>query len=435
MNVRDVLRAAALAAVLLVVMAAAGLAALRTSVASADHVAIRAALAAAAPADMGLPRLIGRRDGFVVNHYSECVGLSILLRERDWLAMADVDAVIPAIRADAILPDGTGTMCLLLQDALRDEGAVRWFTYARYWHGALMMHRAVLSAADYNTLKIAARALLALSALLLTLVLMRRVGPAAALALILPVVLLSDIRAIGDLPLQAMCMVALLLALAAFVAFGAARAGWGALLAAALTGGALNFFDFLYNPSSFAMVCAWSWLAAGWVNHERRSPLGAGLVFLAAMGGYGGMWMLKWLAAFAADPGGTQIFVFGVGEFTRWGPVEMPLAASARLWASAFESGWKIAVGLALVGLAFIAAQASRRGPEGPARWKGALWLMTPILPAWLVIELMSGHTMAHPEFTFRIVPWTIGVALASLVVASRYTAPEARKAAISPAP
>lgn len=432
MTFRDVLRAAAIAAVLLAVLAAAGLAALRASVSGADHPAIRNALLAAAPSDMGLPKLIGRRDGFVVNHYSECVGLSILLREKDWLTMADVDPVIPAIRADAILPDGTGTMCLRLHDALADEASVTWFTYARYWHGALMLHRAVLSVADYPALMLVAKILVPLAALALMLAVSRSLGVVPALALVLPVLFLTDVRAIVDLPLQAACMAALLLALAGFVAVGARRAGWGALVAAALAGGALNFFDFLYNPSSFAMVCAWAWLAFGARAGERRPLWGAGLVFLAAMGGYGGMWALKWVAAFAADPSGTQIFVFGVGEFTRWGPVATPMAATLGVWAAALDAGWKIAAAAGFVGLAFVAALARAEQKRGV--WRDALRLMAPIVPAYLVIELMSGHTLAHPEFTFRIAPWTLAVVLASLAVAARYTAPAARNAAISSA-
>lgn len=432
MTLRDVLRAAALAAVLLIVLAAAGLAALRASVSGADHTAIRAALLAADPSDLGLPKLLGRRDGFRVNHYSECVGLSILLRESDWLAMSDVDAVIPAIRADAILPDGTGTMCVRLKDALNSESGGAWFTYARYWHGALMLHRAVLSHADYGTLKGIAAWLLGLAGLGLALALAQRFGPVAALAMIAPVALLSDARAIVDLPLQAMCMTAFLACSAGFVVFGAARRGMGALVAAAVAAGVLNFFDFLYNPSSFAMLCAWSWLAAGWVQGERRGLFSALLVFLAAIGGYGGMWALKWIAAFAADPSGTQIFVFGVGEFTRWGPVATPLAATISVWQAAFDAGWKIAALAGLAGLTLVALQLKR---EAAAGWRYvALVLMTPIVPAYLVIELMSGHTLAHPEFTFRIVPWTVGVVLASLVLACGYMTPAARKAAISSA-
>jgi hypothetical protein len=433
MTFRDVFRAAALAAVLLLVLAMAGLAALRASVGGADHTAIRAALTGADPSDMGLPKLIGRRDGFRVNHYSECVGLSILLKESDWLQMADVDAVIPAIRADAILPDGTGTMCLRLQDALANEDGVTWFTYARYWHGALMLHRAVLSHADYGTLKGISTWLLGLAMLGLALALAQRFGPVAALALIAPPALLSDARAIVDLPLQAMCMTAFFACAAGFVAWGAGRRGYGALVAAAVAAGVLNFFDFLYNPSSFAMVCAWSWLAAGWVQGERRGLFSALLVFLAAIGGYGGMWALKWIAAFAADPGGTQIFVFGVGEFTRWGPVATPLAATMSVWQAALDAGWKIAALAGLAGLTFVAVLARRKAA---AAWpRVALRLMAPVIPAFLVIELMSGHTLAHPEFTFRIAPWTVAVVLASLVVALGYTIPAARKAAISPSP
>lgn len=443
MTFRTLLRAALISALLLLALGGAAYVALRESARTADHPAIRANLLAAAPSDLGRPVLRGRKDGFRVNYYSECVGLSMMLHERVWTDHGEPGTA--ALRADAILPDGTGTMCIRLKQALDEEMSVPWFTYARYWHGSLMLHRAVLSAHDYGALIGWAAMLMAAAGLALLAALLWLAPWPAGLAIGAMVLFLTDARALaGGLPLQATCMTAFLASAAAFMAFGARRSGAGALVAAAVCGAALNFFDFLYNPSTFAMLCAWSWLAAGQMRGEARRARDGLLVFLAAMGGYGGFWMLKWALAYAFWLGGEQLFIFGANEFTRWGPgadaAYWPGRATLDVVAAAFDSWWKpaIAAAVALTALAVGGVQARlkpRSGDASPAFSARYLVLLSPVLPAFAVIEAMAGHSMAHTEFTFRIVPWTLGLVIASAFVAARQTIPAARSAAISSAP
>lgn len=426
MTFRDVLRAAALSAVLLAVMAALGLAALRASVAGADHEAIRAALVQADPRVLGVPDTKRRQDGFDAGYFPECAGVAILIREDRW-----ADPLVAAIRADTVLPDARNQICPQVQAELHGRDSGGWFTYARYWHGALMLHRAVLSEGSYADLQRAVGALVWLGLAALLLSAGWRVGMMPALVLTAFVALLSDARMGGELPIQATGFALLLFAASGFAVFGAGRSGAAALVAAAVSGAVLNFFDFLYTPAAFAMLNAWLWIAAGRRDPAPRRASGALWVFAASLAGYGAFWALKWAAAFALNPDGQQVFIFNVGEFTRWGPATggtAPLEAIATVVGQTFDSGWKLAVGAGLAALTAALAILQR------GRVRHLALFLLPLLPAALAIELMAAHTIAHASFTFRIVPIALGVMAASLL-RSLYTAPEARNAAISDAP
>jgi len=429
MTPSSILRALPRAAVLLIALAAAGFALIVWTIEGADHAAIRAALIAAPAQDLGVPELERRIAGFEQGYFPDCAGLAILTREDAW-----PNAAYAALRSDTILPRGNAEMCLRLQKALRGADDGPWFTYARYWHGALVVHRLVLGGgADYAALQGVAAALLGVAALLMGVSLAWRIGPAAALALTLAAVLLTDARAVAALPVQATGFAALFLAVALFAASGARRTGSAALIAAAVSGGLLNFFDFLYTPAAFAMLNAWVWLAAARPDEAPRSARDGLYVFAASLGGYGAFWAVKWALAISTDPTGQTIFVFGANEFTRWGPGNggyFPFAATAKIVAQTFDAWWKGGLAAAIVLAAW--AWARRRGAHAAARFAV---LLSPVLPALAVIEAMAGHTMAHPAFTFRIVPLAIGLGAASLIVVARQTMPAARKAAISAAP
>ena len=183
---------------ILLALAAAGLGFIVWTIAAADHDAMRAALIAAPEADLGVPDLERRIDGFAQGYFPECAGLAILAREDVWPSPA-----YAAVRADTILPNGNAEMCVRLQRALRGADDGTWFTYARYWHGSLTLHRLVLSAYDYATLKAVTGALLAGLGLMMGLALAWRVSPAAALAVTLAALVLTDARAVAGLPVQA----------------------------------------------------------------------------------------------------------------------------------------------------------------------------------------------------------------------------------------
>lgn len=425
MTFRDLWRAALIGAVILCALAALALGAQGLSVGGADHNAIRTALTDAPPQELGVPLLKRPVRGFEAGYFPDCAGLAILSREDRW-----TNGFVAAVRADTILPNGIEEMCRRLQAELNGGDTGTWFTYARYWHGALLLHRAVLSGGSYADLQMAAAVIVGLALVVLFACVAWRVGAVPALVLTLGLALLTDARTVIDLPVQAVGFAAMLMAVAGFAAFGAGRTGAWALVAAAVSGAALNFFDFLYTPAAFAMLNAWVWLAAAEREGARRRVLDALFVFGASLGGYAVFWALKWAIAFAFDPSGTQIFIFGANEFTRWGPATgatWPLKASGLAVAATFDVWWKIATAAALMSAALVLRQV-----QGAMAVSRVLLLLGPVLPAILVIEVMAAHTINHLGFTFRIVPAVLAILAASLVL--RYTTPEARKAAISAA-
>ena len=428
MTIRTVFAAALASAVLLLVLAAAGFGLLVWSIEQADHAAIRRALLNAPAEDLGVPIIRARIAGFEEGYFPDCAGASILLREDRW---ANADEA--AIRADAILPTIDGDQCIRLNAELHGGDTGLWFTYARYWHGALVLHRIVLSVVDYPTLQVAAGVLLIIAVFAFAGALMRRVGLAPALAVTAALVLLTDIRAVPVIPLQATGFAALILAVAGFAAFAAGRGAFVALVGAAVSGAVLNYFDFLYSPAAFAMLNAWIWLAAQRPPDGPRGAFGGLMIFAASLGGYGLFWALKWAIAFGFNPDGTEIFIFGTGEFTRWGPGNagyFPLEATIAVLGRMFDAWWKGALALGLVAVTLGWAMLGRTQTEARPLWL----LLTPILPAVVVLEALAAHTMAHTAFTFRTAPLALGIACASLLIARRQSAPDARKAAISDA-
>lgn len=431
MTFRDVLTALGAAVLILPLMAAIALGLLVHSATTADHAAIAQALGAAAKADLGLPTIDQRRNGFVEGYFSDCIGASLMLREAS--APSPLAAVI---RSETILPSPDRTVCAELQLVLEGKGEnTAWFTYARYWHGSLLLHRAVLSGGDHARLLSISASLVGATLLLLFGALAWRVGWLPALVVTAAMALLSDTVAVGGVPMLAVSVAALFACAAAFAVVGARLDGPGALIAAGVAGAAYNFFDFLCNPECLAMLCAWTWAARGVVQGRRRPLLDIALVFAAVLAGYGAFWAVKWVIAAFHAIGGSELYLFSVGDVDRWGPSHgawAPVQAVGAILAQTFDAWWKAGIALALVAATVLAVRL--RGRPMPDMARSSATLALPIVLGWLVIEAIAGHTLAHPAITFRIVPLSLGMILASALILSQI-APLSRKAAISPAP
>ncbi len=409
MTFQRILGAAAIAAVLLVVLAALGFGLIVRSIDVADHAAIRQAIMDAPSQERGAPELEPYVGAFREGFFPECVALSILVREVGWESPVDA-----AIRSDAILPPPGVSICDELPKSVMDQNSVGWFSYARYWHGALIVSRAVLSAYDYESLQHLAFALVWASLAALAGATAWRISPSGGLALGAILCALTDAASIGRLPVQAIGMASLFALAAVYVAWPARWRGAATLAAAAALGGVYNFFDFLCNPAVFAALCGWAWLASGAAMGERRPWWGGLLVFCAALGGYGGFWALKWAIATVYALNGGEVYLFTSNEFTRWNATALegwtPGVALAAVIAASVDAAWKLAAVLVALGAAL-------------ALWGRALkdarfWtLLIPLLPAALVLEAMARHTLLHATFTFRLVPVALALVVASLAL------------------
>ncbi|MCC6919401.1 MAG: hypothetical protein IT548_09360 [Alphaproteobacteria bacterium] len=427
MTFRDLLSAAWRLALVLPLLAAAAFGLLAGATALADHATIGRAIRAAPPVELGVPAIDQYRRGFREGFFPECAGLSLLLREDEAAPLASV------IRSETILPPPDTTICRELLRAFADEGAVTWFTYARYWHGSLLLHRAVLSFGGYAALQAIAAGLVAGGLVLLFAALARRVGVVAAGLAVGTFALLGDAVAVGAVPMQAVSVTALAGAAAAFAQGGAGRGNAGVLVAAGLAGAAYNFFDFFCNPDVLAALCAWIFAAVRLKRGAAVRPFDIALVFGAVIAGYGAFWALKWGLALGYAAGGGEVYLFSAGDAERWGPQGggwLPGRASAAIVAATFDAWWKGGLAVVLAGIAWLAVR--HAGWRASAGATFAL-LLIPALLGFAGVEALAGHTLAHTALTFRLVPLAIGLGLASLVLAAQIT-PLSRKAAISPA-
>jgi hypothetical protein len=494
MTSRAILKALAAAVLIVPLMAAAAFGLLTLSVATADHADIARAIAGALPEELGFPVIDQRRNGWREGFFPECAGLSLLLGEAS--AASSAAAVI---RSETLLPPPERTICADLQAVLRGAPEdVTWFTYARYWHGSLLLHRGVLSVSDYGALQSVAFVAVGLAMVLLWAALAWRVGWAPASAIGVTLALLMDVVAVGLLPMQAVSVAAMLGCAAAFAAWAAPRDGAAVLAAAGVAGAAYNFFDFFCNPECLAALCAWAWAACGLVRGDRRTLFGVLCVFAAVLGGYALFWAAKWgIAAGYAAAAGDTLYLFSGGDAERWGPGTagwFPGLAAGSVIGQAFDAWWKGGVAVAVGGVVLLCGMRaaawrgsgglvplSERPPPLTPRRKGegdafrpetlppyenrqttlfpsplrggvrgggraearkrlhtasggsrSIVLLLPIALAWVGIEAISGHTVVHTAITFRIVPVTLALLLASALVLQMTSF--SRKAAMSAA-
>ena len=424
MTLRDLPRAVLIGVPVLILLAAAAFWLTVSTIRATDTWALKAAIMQADPADLGMPGLERRVMGFHEGFFPECVGLTILLREPSW-----PDAEDSAVRADAVMPAQGRTVCQDLQKVIEDQDSVSWFTYARYWHGALNLHRVVLSQASYATLQQITRGLIAAALLALTGALAWRFGVWPGLAAGLVLMVLTDAIAIGALPILGVSVAALFGCAAAFVALAPGWRPVWVLVAAGLAGAVYNFFDFLCNPETLACLCAWAWMAARVKRGERAGVWPMLAIFAAVIGGYVGFWAMKWAVAVIYDLTGGDIYIFNAGEFTRWsGPAVgawFPGAAMLAIIGAAADTWWKI--------LSIAAVLAGTLAAGGRALHRPAYWVMlSPLLVAMLLLEAKGGHTMAHTAITFRFVPVALALMLASALIMRRQMISESRNVSIS---
>jgi hypothetical protein len=423
MKFQDLLRAALIGVPILIVLAAGAFWLTVSSIAASDPWGIKAAIMQADPADLGMPELERRVLDFHQGYFPECVGLTILLREPSWPA---ADA---AVRADAVLPPAGTTICQDLQNAISDPESVNWFTYARYWHGALTLHRAVLSDHSYATLQWIAHALVAAALLGLAAAIAWRLGVWPALAVALVLAGLSDAAAVGSLPILAVSLAALFASAAAFLLVAPGLPVMWVLVAAGTAGALYNFFDFLCNPETLAALCAWAWMADRVRRGERADVLAGLAISAAVIGGYAGFWAMKWAIAVIYDLSGGDVYILNAGEFTRWGGPAVaawfPGAAMQSIIAAAADAWWKV--------LAIVAVLAAVLAAGGRLLARPSFWLMlTPLVFAVALLEAKGGHTMAHTAITFRFVPVALALMLASALIIRDQMISESRKASIS---
>ena len=335
-------------------------------------------------------------------HFSECIAFSILTNPRVEGALSRI------MKMEANLWTPPETICSTYLAGTSDTSQVQWFSYARYWHGYLILHKVILSFVDYRAFLKLINALLVSALVIFAVTLASRFQLFPTLVLLVVFLLLSPSLWSWLNPGVAISFSSLLLVGAYFDRYAADRLWPDAASAAVFAGAVFNFFDFLYFPALLAaMLC---WLAAIHQVGSRaatidRTPLLLGMVSLA---GYLAMWAVKWLIGLGwshFEPVQAPM----VGDFSRWmfggGGPYVPFAATVSILDRLLQP--MLSLGLVcVVAAAYLLLAIRFRTPF-------LLYtLRTSILPAALavfVLEGMARHSLAH-GFSGWVVAWLVAM-------------------------
>jgi hypothetical protein len=356
------------------------------------------------------------RLGRIGDHFTECITLSVGLGDPPeagmFTAAAEGTHLGPCDRLVAALDeyDRTGRL---------PEGT----GYLRYWHGASVVARPIVALAGLPTLRL----LSFLFMLGAGAGLARRVatvaGPVAALGLLGPLALTTDVLDLGTvathaLPLGiALCGAWFVLAIT--VGGPTPVRAWFASL---LAGAAYVYVDLLTNvPGAWILVVAMTVLAA---RHRGLGPAGALRTGLAGAVGWGtgwaGLWFGKW--CFAAAVLGRDRVVDDVGDTigrrvggdSPWADDRVGAAIESNVdhWLEG-PLAWPVLVLAALV----LVRALRRSAASGDLRVVAVA--TAPALLPFLWFELASNHSQVHHWFTYRSIPLALGVVLLAVLTRS----------------
>jgi hypothetical protein len=328
-------------------------------------------------------------NGRVIDADTECIGLSIGLYE------------------SAAAPDGLLEKAVTAESLYGCQPFFHWIAtgeaethrdYFRYWHGATLLFRPALAVMPYNDLR---GLLFTVSAALLVLLAWRiggDFGPAAALAVAAPFVV---INALG-LWVVATKAVTWFLAMGGALYMSRRRSAEAPFFAFFLIGALTAYFDFFTAPAF-----VFSMAALVWAIYDRRNTgafpswktfVGAGLFWSA---GWAGFILIKIAIAASLSGAGAWNDFTAAAAFRLRGESEYvdSFIPGAAIFENlkALKSVWAPVAVIAYLILPF--ATAARR-----ARWRELAMSRSVIFAiigaplAWL--EVMSNHSQIHAAFT-----------------------------------
>ena len=332
------------------------------------------------------------------NDTLECVALGIGL-EPDGTGLHNA---IMAAR-----PLSEGTPCDALPAAAAKKPSVTWLPYPRYWHGyrvVLDPMTAWLPMYPVRYLMLAA----VIAALTWFAFEMRSLaGSDAAVALIVPAVVLTDLSTIWNYTAQALVMI-VIFAGSAVVARRARRPDSNLILIAAVLGSVLNYVNYLENVPMQPMLIAFVALAAG-----RRAPETLAIV-VAWFGGYSLTWASKWSIAVAAGVSWSDIFEVIVyrlnGDLP--GYVRHHFLAPTEKVFSYFYHRTNSA-------LLFLVVLPTLLLPVRSPNLKRFALLSSPVLISFVWFEALSNYSQIHAFLEYRNLSACFGILIAAAILAS----------------
>jgi hypothetical protein len=234
------------------------------------------------------------------------------------------------------------------------------------------------------------------------------VGADAATALIVPVVILTDLWTIWNYASQTLAII-VIFAGSAVAARRARTPDSNLILIAAVFGSLFNYVDFLVNVPWQPMLIAFVALAAG-----RRAPETLAIV-VAWFAGYSLTWASKWAIAVAAGASWSDIFeviLYRLNGDAQGYVRHHFLAPTERVLSYLFHQTRSAMLFLLLLPALLL--------PVGRPNLKRFALLSSPLLIPFGWFELLSNHTQIHAWMVYRTVASCLGILIAAAIIASR---------------
>jgi hypothetical protein len=308
----------------------------------------------------------------------------------------------------AARPLAEGTPCQSLPAAIAKQPNVTWRPYPRYWHG----YRVVLDPLT-AWIPISPVRYLMLAAMVAVLTwfafeLRFLVGADAAFAMIVPIVVLTDLWMNWNFTAQTLAHV-VIFAGSAVAARSARRPDSNLILIAAVFGSLFNYVDFLVNPPWQPMLMVFVALAA------RRRVVEALAILIAWDAGYALTWASKWAIAVAAGVSWSDIFEVIIYRLNGDAPGFVRhhvLAPTEKVFSYLFHQPRSVVLFVLLLPTLLL--------PVRRPNLKRFAILSSPILIPVGWFELLSNHTQIHTWMTYRTAASCLGILIAAAIIASR---------------
>jgi len=300
--------------------------------------------------------------------------------------------------------------CEGLKAAVEGRPDIQWTTKTRYWHGYRTILDPLTALLRINDARYVMLTLLVAAIIWFGRELKLLAGEKAALAFLIPTVLLTDLWRVFQAMVHSLSTT-FIFAGAAFMA-RKVRNGGNLIVTAAVLGSVLNFIDSLINPPWQPMLLAFVVLVGG------KSLVDALKVVVAWGVGYAMTWVSKWLIALAAGAPWSQIskaISFRLnGDYADQISHRL-LVPSAKVLPFLFREIMWQAPAVVIIAI-LIPMTLPRQRPQ----WRTLAMLSLPAIIPLIWFEILSNHTQIHPWFAFRPLASSIGIVCSAWVIASQ---------------
>ncbi len=313
----------------------------------------------------------------------------------------------------AARPLSEGTPCDALPATIAQKPGVTWLPYPRYWHGYRVLLDPLTAWLPMDSVRYLMLAAMIAALTWFAFELRFLVGADAALALIVPTVVLTDLWISWNYAAQSIAII-VIFAGSAVAARKARDPDSNLILLAAVFGSLFNYVDFLVNPPWQPMLIAFVALAA-----RRRAPEVLAIV-VAWFGAYALTWASKWAIAIAAGASWRDIFEVIAYRLNGDAPGYVQhrfLAPTAKVLNYLYHETRSAMLFLILLPTLLLPTLLV------PVRWSNSkrfAILSSPLLIPFIWFEVLSNHTQVHTWMTYRTAASCIGILIAAAIIASR---------------